>query len=521
MYTDLLPITALIRRELLTSLRQQRYFWMIAVGVGLAIFFTFMEWPQGNARPSQMAFRSKDIFFELAFLLAMGVVLVIPALSGSSIVTEREEETYELLAMTTARPWHVLLAKLLNAAGHFMVMLVALMPIAASAFFLVGLDTDLLWRTLIVIASSALLCAAIGVVCSAFSRRPVAGIGASILVAMLLLGLPCILLCIVLALFRVVDLQYSMSFSAYFCPALAFALNFETPVPAATIGCAVFCFVVASVCIAMAHGVLRNTWGIARRTDRSIAKPEKTSTQAGLSAAGYFDRHENPLYMRDRYFDYVHSRSMRWFIIVLPFTLSFSACALIAIMAYSQRPDVAQVAFLGWSILQAVLLSLTLAALTANLFTKERERGNMDMLRMTLIEDEQIVSGKITTAVYVARTMFFCALTGSFPLLLAGPPLAKDAFLVFIVLAMVMLIECLALVVATSCFASLVSNKTTIAILLSIVLGTMALIGNIFVLMVLFIPFEPINGLDWVVGVSPLFTFVLNVAGPQDRIYQP
>src|SRR5690349_18568675 len=128
MYTDLLPITALIRRELLTSLRQQRYFWMIAVGVGFAIFFTLMEWPRGNAMPSQMALRSKDIFFELAFILAMGVVLVIPALAGSSIVSEREEETYELLAMTTARPWHVLLAKLLNSAGHFMVMLVAMMP---------------------------------------------------------------------------------------------------------------------------------------------------------------------------------------------------------------------------------------------------------------------------------------------------------------------------------------------------------------------------------------------------------
>ncbi|MCC6794380.1 MAG: ABC transporter permease [Candidatus Hydrogenedentes bacterium] len=523
MYTDLLPITALIRRELLTSLRQQRYFWMIVVGVGVAIFFVLMEWPQGNALPFQMALRSKDIFFELAFVLAMGVVLVIPALAGSSIVTEREEETYELLAMTTARPWHVLLSKLLNAAGHFMVMLFALMPIAACAFFLVGLDIDLLWRTLAIIAASALLCAAAGVVCSAFSQRPMAAIGSSILAAILMLGLPCILFCIVLQLFDLVTLQSSMSFCAYFCPALVFMFNFSTPLPTETTACALVCIVASLLCIAAAHRGLRATWGTTLRTGPASVVTKFRVRLPLLALPQIFAPGVNPIYARDRYFDYDRSLTMRGFTIALPFLLSFSACTLIAIAAYVGPASTAQAAFLGWSILQAVLLSVLLAALTANLFTKERERGNMDMLRMTLVEDYDVVQGKLATFIYIARSMFLSALAGSVPILIAGPPLANDAFPAFCVLAIAMLVECLVLVAFATCFASLVSNKTSVAISLSIALSTMALIGNIFVLAIIMIPFEPIrvDGFEWLMGVSPLYSFLLNVMGPQSRIYQP
>ncbi len=521
--TSLLPITALIRRELLTSLRQQRYFWLIAAGVGFASFFAIMEWPGEYARPQLMALRSKDIFFELAFTLAMGVVMVIPALAGSSIVTEREEETYELLAMTAARPWQVLLAKLLNSAGHFMVMLIALMPVAACAFFLVGLDIDLLWRTLVIISASALLCAAVGVVCSAFSQRPMAAIGSSILAAILLLGLPCILFCVVLQLFDLVDLQFSMTVCQYFCPALVFMFNFSMPLPTATTACAMVCIVASLLCIAVAHRGLRATWGTALTAGNATGNMKSFLRWPLLTSPQPFEADVNPIYARDRHFDYDRSLAMRGFTIALPFLLSFSACTLIAIAAYVGQASTAQAAFVGWSALQAVLLSVLLAALTAKLFTKERERGNMDMLRMTLVEDYDVVQGKLATFIYVARSMFLSALAGAVPILIAAPPLANDAFPIFCVLAIAMLVECLVLVSFATCFASLVSNKTAVAISLSIVLGTMALIGNILVLAIIMIPFEPIgaHGFDWLVGVSPLYSFLLNVMGPQGRIYQP
>lgn len=176
MYTDLLPITALIRRELLTSLRQQRYFWLGALCTFIAAVVTILQWPRANAMPWEMVARSEQTFFFTTFTLAIGTLLGIPALAGSSIVIEREEETFELLAMTTARPWHVLLAKLINAAGHFMMLLVALMPIAAAAYFLVGLNITVLWQSLLAIASAALVSAAAGVVCSAMSQRPMVGV---------------------------------------------------------------------------------------------------------------------------------------------------------------------------------------------------------------------------------------------------------------------------------------------------------------------------------------------------------
>ena len=506
MYTDLLPITALMRRELLTSLRQQRFFLLGALCTFIAAVVTILQWPRANAMPWEMVARSEQTFFFTTFTLAIGTLLGIPALAGSSIVTEREEETFELLAMTTARPWHVLLAKLFNAAGHFMMLLVALMPIAAASYFLVGLNITALWQSLLAIASAALVSAAAGVVCSAMSQRPMVGVGLSFLSMIVLIGLPYLLLCVVLDLLGLADGDDSIGFGAYFAPVCAY---FSESVGGdmewyAPIVCAALCILLSLVCVLIAHAVLRRSWGTGPRTTTA-----KTSRRSRPVAMHNFGNAINPVFLRDRWFDYHGQQSVRAFLVGLPFILSLSATTLIVIMAETTGRESGIRAFTGWNILQAVLLSVLLAALTGNVFTKERERGNMDALRMSLQTNWEIITGKLMVTLYVALLLFISALLGTFPMLFATS--LDDGFLaVHFDAAHIMLAECLLMVSAISCCASLLAKKTSGAIVLSLATGFFVLFGNYFVVVLGLIAVRFINDqtVRFAMAFSPLLTYV-------------
>jgi len=225
MFRDLLPITALIRRELISSLRQSRYFYLVLVAVGAAGIVVLAAWPPERPMPWQMKNASETMFIFLGMTLGIGAAVMVPALAGSSIVSEREEETFELLAMTTARPWHVLTAKLVNSAGHYLLLVAALAPFAACAFFLVGMNTEILWRTLLIVSTTALVCAAVGVLCSAKLTKPMAAVGVSYLAMLFILGLPILLLMIVLELFgaRVLD-DFLDHVGIYTLPIVAFVV---------------------------------------------------------------------------------------------------------------------------------------------------------------------------------------------------------------------------------------------------------------------------------------------------------
>jgi len=482
MFEAMLPITGSIQRELISSLRNPRYFYLVLIGAFIALLCVFTLWPRPNPTPWEMSSASSTIFIFLALTLAGGAAISIPALSGSSIVTEREEDTFELLAMTSAKPWHIVVAKLANAAGHYFLLMAALAPIAASAFFLVGLNTELLWKTLLVITSTTLACAAAGVLCSCLVRKPMAAVGLSYLAMMTIVGMPLLLLLIVLELldFRIVD-QFLTHFGVYIMPVFAFAVAVDagptgTSNQLAVEFCSALCVLLALVCVVAAHISVRRHWGM---PSELVAKSARRFGRRYRWRQ--FSDHSNVQYERERRFEFPLRGWSGLLIVWVPLGLSLLASTTFIGVAANTSDRALQQVYLAWQTLQAVLLPGLLIAITGNLFTKEIERSNFDALRSTLIREESLVAGKLMAALRVAGILFIMALLGTAPIFIAGLPITFRTHFY----ATFMLGTCLLTTWSITACCSATAKRMPSAVVASFVLSAVMMIGVAIVIIVI------------------------------------
>jgi len=512
-----LPIVGLIRRELVSSLRQPRYFYATLFAVIAACIGVIALWPRENSTPWEMRSASQGMVTFFGFTLGLGAVLTVPALAGSSIVSEREEETFELLAMTTARPWHVIVAKFVNSAGHYLLLVVAMTPAAASAYFLVGLDITMLLRILLIVSSTALACAAAGVVSSAILRRPMAAVGVSYLAMITILGFPQLLLLLVIELLDVARMDPLLTkFGMFTMPLLAFVVainggpgNAVNKFPVET--CSACCVFLALVLIVIAHLLVRRHWGMP--TERATPPPEKTGERARAPRVPLFQMYRNPVYVHERWFEYPMTGWTLFLVVAVPFALSFSACGLIVLIRVLNDQSASEDAYIGWQILQAVLLPALLIAMTGNLFTKEQERSNLDALRMTLLNSGEIYWGKLRATLRACGIMLAAAAIGATPLLL-WPPLWSGEGVINMFGASIMILECMFVAWAVSGWASLRTRRMASSLVLAYVLTAFCLFGNALIFGLLG---NTISGFylneRWMGLISPYFAFALIFSG--------
>ncbi len=511
---SLMPITGLIRRELLSSLRGSRYFYIVLLAVVIAGISIAGLWPPDNPMPWQMKSASQGIMILLGFTLGGGAAISIPALAGSSIVSEREEETFELLAMSTAKPWHVLIAKLINSAGHYLLLVIALAPFAACAFFLVGVNTQVLWRTLLIISTTTLAWAAAGVLCSAKMKKPMAAVGVSYLAMIFILGLPWFLPIGVLELFNVrVANDFLDKFAIFALPIISFIVALEGG-PASTRNtysveiCSLINIGLTIVLILIAHALVRRSKPLVRRDRPSIIpRPRRL-----------FDGTTNPAYLREAWYEYPIRRWMGALQVGVPFVLAFCATGLTALVFLVNFPrnDDWMVAFVGWHFMEAMLLPLLLAAMTANMFTKEHERENIDALRMTLLRPWELFSGKLFASLRVAGLLLASAAVGSIFLVitLVDPinrphNLTELSGIQNIACAFIMIAECLAVTWAVTAFCSILTRKMAPALVLSIVLSAIMLGGLAMMVIVVGEGMRVFRVENWVGMFSPYFAYGL------------
>ncbi|NUM55965.1 MAG: ABC transporter permease [Candidatus Hydrogenedentes bacterium] len=524
--SDFLPIAALIRRELISSLRQARYFYAVLVAVAAAAIVVFTMWPPDRPMPWQMRSASESLFILLGVTLGLGAAVTVPALAGSSIVSEREEETFELLAMTTARPWHVLLAKLVNSAGHYLLLVVALAPFAACAFFLVGMNTEVLWRTLLIVSTTALVCAAAGVLCSAKLKKSMAAVGVSYLAMLFILGLPVLLFLIVLELLGVsIADDFFDGVGMYTMPIISFVVAMgggpgKSSATSSVVVCSFFNVFVAFVLLVVAHAAVYRNWGMSVDT----APGERTSPQErarGYLPARRFGINLNPLFLRERWYEYPLRGWMGVLQFWTPLGLAFSATSLIVLVRVVEGKNDAEAALVGWQFLEGMLLPLLMAALTANMFTKEHERQNLDALRMTLMRPLELLSGKLMASLRVAALLLAGAAVGSIPLFLfalvsALVPGGWNTLSVgeHVALAFIMFVECLAVTWIVTAFCSLVARRMSSALVMSYVLGAFML-GGIAILVIVVGEGLRLYDVDnWVGMFSPYFAYGLIFDSP-------
>jgi ABC-type transport system involved in multi-copper enzyme maturation permease subunit len=159
--------TALIRRELITLLRQRR---MVLMQCSLAIAFALLviiRWPT-EPRISLSGSRAQEVFRLLSYGLLAALLLLLPVFPATSIVRERNSGTLALLLNTPLGPLRIFFGKLLAVLGVAGLILALSLPAAAACFAMSGAS----WKhsqVYLVLALTALQYASAGLLISTYA----------------------------------------------------------------------------------------------------------------------------------------------------------------------------------------------------------------------------------------------------------------------------------------------------------------------------------------------------------------
>ena len=145
-----------IINELRSRMRGKRTFIVLTVhllvlsGLVLTIYFTIYEqtqYYQGNYYGGSFqqvleasAILGKSVFFGVVILLLFFTSLVGPAFTAGAIVSEKERQTYDLLAITSLSPKAIVIGKLSAIVILMGLLILASLPFQTMAYFFGGVS---------------------------------------------------------------------------------------------------------------------------------------------------------------------------------------------------------------------------------------------------------------------------------------------------------------------------------------------------------------------------------------------
>ncbi len=182
-------VTAIGVKELRGRMRGRRAFVSVTIYVVLVAGFAWMVGRilEENAR-NQLAFGAIDatyqsasigrgIFDALMLLQTLMICVLAPASTAGTISSEREKQTFDLLAATPISSVAIVAGKLLSALTWVFVLILASIPVAALVFVYGGVAPDDLLRGYLMLFVTAIAFGALGVFFSSLLRRSGAATG--------------------------------------------------------------------------------------------------------------------------------------------------------------------------------------------------------------------------------------------------------------------------------------------------------------------------------------------------------
>lgn len=144
----------------------------------------------------------KTLFLGVAAVALVQVMIIVPAQAAGAISGERERETFDLLVVTLLPAWKIVLGKLLAALAYAVLLVVAVVPLMALAFFFGGVTGTEVLIALLGLLVTAVLYGAVGILWSVLAPRTMlATVLAQATNVLVLLGIP-FLGFVFLAIFR-------------------------------------------------------------------------------------------------------------------------------------------------------------------------------------------------------------------------------------------------------------------------------------------------------------------------------
>ncbi|MCF6286271.1 MAG: ABC transporter permease [Candidatus Hydrogenedentes bacterium] len=197
-----MPAIAIIKRELLSTLRDRRYFRVMAFALLMlliALVFLFRGDPIDMTDPRAMRELSTFLFLGYAYTLYAIAMLLVPTVASNAICSEKQQEQLDLIRMSYISPAVFLLGKAANILGLYLLTVIATLHFAGVMFFFTGIDWMQYLQVLFLIFMAAASATAVGLLCSAYCYRTIPAAICTYLLVLLTQGSAVILSLLALA----------------------------------------------------------------------------------------------------------------------------------------------------------------------------------------------------------------------------------------------------------------------------------------------------------------------------------
>lgn len=459
------PSLALVRRELIAMLRGTRAWVFLALFVGACMAVAIVMWPLMTLSSTSIAQMASIMFNALCGAMAAGALLLLPGIAALSLVSEREQDTYDQLRLTLITNGGIVKAKFINVLGFYLLLCIGVLPVMGVVFFGVGLDFWQVFLYVCALVFVAAACTAVGLLVGAVISRPMVAV---------ICAYVAVMICTVLGGILVLPMAARLGPSRANDVGMAFLAAYA------------YCALVTIFSLILAKDCLQpgaEPKQIAQ--ERPIDDPAVLETRRKqfpfylvdpLRRKDMIDDRQNPMLVKEIRWGFM----TRTTIAIRIFYISAIVYGILALVMawpglmgnYWSAPQNAMRAIMA----QIVLTLALCPALMANTFTKERELGNLDMLRMTLLTPRQIVLGKCVAGALSVAPLLIAATLSAAPLIVM---LNNDNNAAVVVLTgYPTLLVCVWVSICMGVYCSLQTRSTTTALILNYVLNVLVFAGG-------------------------------------------
>ena len=414
-----MPSNPVLLREVKSSLRSPLALALAALYLGTLATLVWWMWPQeGIYSATARASRSLLLVCGVAQLLL--VMLYAPAFAATAITAEKEHNTYDLLFATLLRPRDIVAGKLGSSITVLLLFVVLSLPVFAACFFLGAVSVREAAVIYLVTAASSVMFGLLGLAVSAVARSSHLALVVTYLLLLLVTDGPWV------PWFLLEQKPWAAQFilqarafsplggmASVILPAFEPAGAWRTYLGFCAVGsAALVAFIVGRV-----HWAGTRT---SRRHGQTIEDPAVLA-QRRLSFPFYL---VDPMRRKDCIPDWLNpmfakelrSRAFgggRWIFRVAAACFVFSMLIMIGAVGNLVGPTPNLIRSVAL-VFQLGLIVLIVPSLTAGAITQERERGNLELLRLSRLGPFAFLVGKVGVALLFVTFLIIGTLPGWF-----------------------------------------------------------------------------------------------------------
>lgn len=470
-------------RELKSALRSPLALALAALYLLVLATLVWWMWPQEGVF-SVTARASRSILLVCGVAQLLLVILYAPAFASTAITAEKERNTYDLLFATLLRPFDIVLGKLVSSIGVLLLFVVLSLPVFAACFFLGAVSVREAAAIYLVTAASSIMFGLLGLAVSATVRSSHLALVVTYVLILVCTAGPWV------PFFLLEQKPWAAGFihQARALSPLGAMASVILPAfePAGAWRTYLICCGAASALLALF--ILGRVHWAGQRTTRSHGRTVEDPSELTRRKLRFPFYLIDPMRRRECIPDWLNpmfAKELRsqafggglWIFRVAVACFGLSMLMMIGVVGnlVGPTPNLIRAVSL---VFQLGLIVLIVPSLTAGAITQERERGSLELLRMSRLGPVSFLIGKLGVALLFVAFLLLGALPGWYAIHYLEINTTREILDAWTVIGTTILFA-----LAAGLFASAVSPRTAVATALAYAITFLAAVVTLLPLL--------------------------------------